>query len=120
MRKLSWYAILALALISIPSALVSQTSKETTKEPSKKNELKPKFQTSDRCLACHNGLTAPSGKDVSIGFDWRSTIMANSSRDPYWQASVRREGIDHPESKAAIEDTCSTCHMPMMRYEAKV
>jgi hypothetical protein len=81
--------------------------------------LKPSFQTSDRCLACHNGLTAPSGKDVSIGFDWRSTIMANSSRDPYWQASVRREGIDHPESKAAIEDVCSTCHMPMMRYEAK-
>lgn len=77
------------------------------------------FHTSDRCLACHNGLTTPGGKDVSIGFDWRSSIMANSARDPYWQASVRREDIDHPESKAEIEDGCADCHMPMARYEAK-
>src|SRR5256885_16075339 len=61
------------------------------------------FQTSDRCLACHNGLTTSLGQDVSIGFAWRSSIMANSSRDPYWQASVRRESIDHPESQAATE-----------------
>ncbi len=45
--------------------------------------------------------------------------MANSSRDPYWQASVRRESIDHPESKRAIEDECSICHMPMARFEAR-
>jgi hypothetical protein len=77
------------------------------------------FHTSDRCLACHNGLTTPDGKDVSIGFDWRSSIMGNSARDPYWQASVRREDIDHPESKAEIEDGCADCHMPMARYEAK-
>src|SRR5882762_7167338 len=76
---------------------------------------KPAFHTSDRCLACHNGLTTPSGKDISIGFDWRSSIMANSARDPYWQASVRREGIDHPESRAAIEDGCADCHMPISR-----
>ena len=41
--------------------------------------------------------------------------MANSSRDPYWQASVRRETIDHPSKKAEIEDECSICHMPMAR-----
>ena len=57
--------------------------------------LQPQFHTSDRCVACHNGLLTPSGQDVSIGFDWRASIMANSSRDPYWQASVRRETIDH-------------------------
>ncbi len=77
------------------------------------------FQTSDRCIACHVGLITPSGKDVSIGTDWRSSIMANSSRDPYWQASIRREAIDHPESTRAIEDECSVCHMPMPRYESK-
>jgi hypothetical protein len=71
-------------------------------------------------MACHNGLTTPEGKDVSIGFDWRASIMANSSRDPYWQASVRRETIDHPEVKAHIEDECSVCHMPATRYEAKL
>jgi hypothetical protein len=46
--------------------------------------------------------------------------MANSSRDPYWQGSVRRESIDHPESMAAIEDECSVCHMPITRFEAKL
>src|ERR1700681_4450487 len=81
--------------------------------------LDRKFQTSDRCLACHNGMVTSSGQDVSIGTDWRSGMMANSSRDPYWQASVRRESIDHPESQRAIEDECSICHMPMVRFEAK-
>src|SRR5512147_1037738 len=79
----------------------------------------PLFQTSDRCIACHNGLVTPSGQDVSIGLDWRASIMANSARDPYWQASVRREVIDHPESQAKIEDECASCHMPMARYHAK-
>ena len=82
--------------------------------------LVPQFQTSDRCIACHNGLFTSSGEDVSIGFDWRASMMANSSRDPYWQASVRRESLDHPESKAIVEDTCSICHMPIVRYEAKL
>ena len=77
------------------------------------------FQTSDRCFACHNGLSTSTGEDVSIGLSWRPTMMANSARDPYWQASVRRETIDHPGSKAAIEDECATCHMPMARYQSK-
>jgi len=47
-------------------------------------------------------------------------MMANSGRDPYWQAGVRRETIDHPESRSAIEDECSICHMPMARYQSKV
>src|SRR6266849_8677616 len=84
----------------------------------KRNE--PQFQTSDRCLACHNGLATASGADVSIGFQWRATMMANSSRDPYWQGSVRREVTDHPESQVRIEDECSICHMPITRYEAKL
>jgi len=64
-------------------------------------------------MACHNGMTSTAGDDLSIGVAWRATMMANSSRDPYWQASVRRETIDHPKAAAAIEDECSTCHMPM-------
>jgi hypothetical protein len=84
------------------------------------SELKPEFHTSDRCLACHNQLITPSGKDVSIGSAWRASVMANSSRDPYWQASVRRETIDHPEASEEIQDECSVCHMPVTRYEAKL
>ena len=83
-----------------------------------KKNAQPQFQTSDRCLACHNGLQTSAGQDVSIGYDWRATMMANSSRDPYWHAGVRRETIDHPESQAEIEDECSVCHMPITRYEA--
>lgn len=78
------------------------------------------FQTSDRCVACHNGITTPSGEDISIGTDWRTSMMANAARDPYWMAGVRREMIDHPTAAALIQDECSICHMPMMRYEAKL
>jgi hypothetical protein len=77
------------------------------------------FQTSDRCFACHNGLATSTGEDISIGLSWRPTMMANSARDPYWQAGVRRETLDHPESTAAIENECSTCHMPMAHFQSK-
>ncbi|MBO0862686.1 MAG: hypothetical protein J2P21_30140, partial [Chloracidobacterium sp.] len=46
--------------------------------------------------------------------------MANSSRDPYWQGSVRRETLDHPSASAEIQDECSHCHMPMAYYEAHI
>ena len=71
------------------------------------------FETGDRCQACHNGLITPSGRDVSIGVDWRASMMADSARDPYWHAAVRRETLDHPAAAAAIEHECSRCHMPM-------
>ncbi|HEY3625274.1 MAG TPA: hypothetical protein VGL00_03285 [Terracidiphilus sp.] len=77
------------------------------------------FRTSDRCVACHNGLKTKGGEDISIGFEWRASVMANSARDPYWQGSVRRETIDHPESSAAIQNECSTCHMPVSHFIAE-
>src|SRR5688572_30721819 len=76
------------------------------------------FATSDNCLACHNGLIAGSGEDVSIGVAWRASMMANSARDPYWQASVRRETLDHTSHADAIQDECAVCHMPMSRASA--
>jgi hypothetical protein len=77
------------------------------------------FQTGDECVVCHNGLSTPSGEDVSIGVSWRASMMAHSSRDPYWQGAVRREAMDHPEHAAAIEDECAICHMPMTTYPAR-
>lgn len=77
------------------------------------------FVTSHECMACHNGLTTPAGEDVSIGTDWRTSMMANAARDPYWHAGVRREVQDHPQAAAAIEHECAACHMPMARFEAK-
>jgi len=76
------------------------------------------FKTSGNCMPCHNSLVTPSGEDVSIGASWRASMMANSGRDPYWQASVRRETIDHPSAGADIQDECAICHMPMARATA--
>ncbi|MDQ1404499.1 MAG: hypothetical protein QOG55_128 [Acidobacteriaceae bacterium] len=106
--------ILAVAVVGIPLILRGQTPTENAKGD--KTPHGPVFRTSDRCVACHNGLTTSSGEDVSIGLEWRASIMANSSRDPYWQGSVRRESIDHPESTAAIENECSICHMPAVHF----
>jgi hypothetical protein len=77
------------------------------------------FLTSHECLSCHNGLTTASGEDVSIGTAWRASIMANSSRDPYWMAGVRRETLDHPSAAREIEEECSICHMPMSHMTVK-
>ena len=71
------------------------------------------FRTADRCIACHKGVSTTDGTDVSIGFDWRASMMANSARDPYFQAAVRREIMDYPEAAPEIEGECSRCHMPM-------
>src|SRR5688572_31282580 len=60
------------------------------------------FKTSDECVACHNGLRTSDNEDVSIGTMWRSTMMANSARDPYFHAGLRREVIDHPSHAAEI------------------
>ena len=104
----------ACAALALASVIVGTTMRAADSKPT------VEFHTSDRCVACHNGMRTASGEDMSIGFDWRASMMANSSRDPYWQASVRREAIDHPESKNVIEDECAVCHMPISRYEAKL
>jgi hypothetical protein len=70
------------------------------------------FAPSTDCMACHNNLVTPGGEDVSIGASWRGSMMANAARDPYVQASVRRETIDHAMRAADIEDECAACHLP--------
>jgi hypothetical protein len=104
---------LATLLLSLPK---SDQASTVDPRPAKKIEL---FQASDRCFACHNGLSTPGGEDISIGFSWRPTMMANSARDPYWQAGVRRETIDHTVAKSEIENECSKCHMPMASYQSR-
>jgi hypothetical protein len=112
MQKTLWGLIAVLILFGASTALV--------RGDNKKSSSTPEFRTSDRCVACHNGMKTKAGEDFSIGLDWRSSIMANSSRDPYWQASVRRETLDHPESSVVIQDECSHCHMPIVEYQARV
>ena len=81
---------------------------------------KPPFPVAARCVACHNNLKTAKGQDVSIGSAWKTSIMANSSRDPYWQASVRREVLDHASAASSIENECATCHMPLQHLADKM
>jgi len=113
MRSMLRYLVLAAAVL-----LLSWPKSDQAAEPDRKGGKIDLFQESGRCFACHNGLTTSSGEDISIGFSWRPTMMANSARDPYWQAGVRRESIDHAEAKKEIEDECSKCHMPMARFQS--
>jgi hypothetical protein len=70
------------------------------------------FLTASHCTSCHSDVKTPEGEDASIVFQWRASIMANASRDPYWQGSVRRETTDHPGSSSSIENDCGSCHAP--------
>jgi hypothetical protein len=76
------------------------------------------FTGSGACASCHSGMFDQTRQDVSTDRLWRSTMMANSARDPYWQASMRAEVLAHPEYKELIEDKCASCHMPMARFTA--
>jgi hypothetical protein len=102
--------LLALASLALVAALAPPPS---ARVHAAQQGVADTFRTSDRCVACHNGMKTSKGEDISIGLEWRASIMANSARDPYWQGSVRRETLDHPESSAEIQNECSTCHMPM-------
>ena len=54
-------------------------------------------------MACHNTLSTSAGEDISFGTAWRASMMANSARDPYWHAAVRREIIDQLRRRGVVE-----------------
>jgi len=83
------------------------------------------FVGSGNCAACHvQGSPNPAalldsyGKDVSQTSYWRSTMMANAAKDPFWQAKVQAEINAHPYLQTIIEDKCTTCHAPMGNTQA--
>jgi len=98
------------AFLSIPVDAKSQNKQQQLP--------KEMFVDSKKCQACHNGLISPEDEDISIGVHWRSSMMAHSAKDPYWQASVKRETLVNPAVAEHIQDECAACHMPMARYRA--
>ena len=76
------------------------------------------FSGSGNCALCHTSLSDETGNDVSIDTHWRSTMMANAARDPFWQAAVSAEVERHPALAEIIEDACTNCHMPMAHTQA--
>ena len=77
------------------------------------------FSGSENCAACHNALTDVSAADVSIESDWSTSMLANSTRDPFWKAKVASEMKRNPELKEVLDDKCSRCHAPMANVEIK-
>ncbi len=96
----------------------------TTRGPAQNlpTETSTLFSGSGNCLMCHSAqgetFVTTSGKDISPMSTWRSTMMANSAKDPLWQAKVTAEGIATPHLRTVIEDKCTTCHAPLARTEA--
>ena len=75
------------------------------------------FSGSGNCASCHDGLTDTAGDDVSIVKDWGASMMANASKDPFWQAKVATELERNPNLSSVINDKCTQCHAPMANYE---
>jgi len=58
-------------------------------------------------------------RNVSLGEAWETSMMANSTRDPYWHAVVAAELHDFPMLEEEINDTCTRCHAPLANELAK-
>ncbi len=70
------------------------------------------FAGSGTCLLCHNDQVNSQGVSISVISDWRSTMMANAAKDPFWRAKVSHEGLVNPDHKEALENICTRCHAP--------
>jgi hypothetical protein len=76
------------------------------------------FSGSGNCGICHSRLKDAQGNDVSIDSQWRSTMMANAAKDPFWQANVAEEVLEFPAITDVVQDACALCHMPAARTQA--
>jgi len=84
------------------------------------------FPTAKLCSGCHgkdpngNAMVTGDGTDVNIYDDWRSTMMANAARDPFWRAKVTHEMLVNPAHSLELQDKCTSCHAPAGHYQAKL
>lgn len=80
------------------------------------------FAGSGSCGICHtsdmSSVLYHNGSDVSPITHWRSTMMSNASKDPFWRAIVAEEVHKFPQLQQFIESTCTKCHSPMGYTEA--
>lgn len=87
-------------------------------------QTNPIFPGAGLCVSCHakddNQVASvdANGHDINIMDDWAATMMANSSRDPFWRAKVSHEILMIPGEQADIEQACTSCHAPMGNFNA--
>src|SRR5687767_14407958 len=116
--EMTRFLIAAVAFWLMAALLAGSAARSDPHTPQVSRKAAALFKTSEECVACHNGLRTSDNEDVSIGTMWRSTIMANSARDPYFHAALRREVMDHPSQAAEIQHECAGCHAPMLQRTA--
>ncbi|MCK5889348.1 MAG: hypothetical protein KAG19_05340 [Methylococcales bacterium] len=93
---------------------------EVQNTPVGRQSVKSKhFTGSGVCAQCHDDIYDEAGTDVSIVEAWETSMMANATKDPFWQAKVRSELNRTPSQADVINDTCSRCHAPMANEEAR-
>ncbi|HNR56388.1 MAG TPA: multiheme c-type cytochrome [Flavobacteriales bacterium] len=85
------------------------------------------FWTSGRCAGCHGrdllGLASidpTTGNDVNVVDDWRSSLMANSARDPFFRAKLDHEVLVNPGHSDALSNKCLSCHAPLAMHEERI
>lgn len=85
------------------------------------------FWTSGRCAGCHGrdllgqaSIDPANGQDVNVVYDWRSTLMANSARDPFFRAKLDHEVLVNPTHSDAISNKCLSCHAPLAMHEERM
>lgn len=85
------------------------------------------FWTSGRCAGCHGrdllgqtSIEPGTGRDINVVNDWRSSIMANSARDPFFRAKLDHEQLVNPELGEVIGVKCLKCHAPLAVYEEQL
>jgi hypothetical protein len=79
------------------------------------------FAGSGLCEVCHASdgvVMSVNGIDISPITYWRSTMMGNASKDPFWLAVVAEEVHRFPALQQTIETTCTRCHSPIGYTEA--
>ncbi len=99
-----------------PAALPATSGVETGALIRQRGEY---FSAAGECGFCHTALRDQAGDDVSIDSAWRSSMMANSARDPYYRASVRSEVLAQPHLQDVIEEKCAVCHIGMAYTSAE-
>ena len=84
------------------------------------------FTTSGRCAGCHGrdllgqASIDAQGRDVNVVDDWRSTMMANSARDPFFRAKIAHESLVNPAHAEALQNKCLGCHAPLGMHEERM
>jgi cytochrome c553 len=91
------------------------------------------FTGSGKCAGCHGSdpnflasipgqtfpaIAMPGSWDINPTDFWRSSMMANSAKDPFWRAKVAHEVAINPEHQAELEDKCTSCHAPLGNFGA--